>query len=136
VAHEEPPVQGQELRHLSPLEPLPSELLDRDLLLTNVGGDPGALLDLVTRFLGESRMILEELRHGITRGDAPALEQGARRLGGSLREVAATAARTAALRLEGAARVGDLTKAADAIFTLEDEIARLEPQLTSLHTGR
>jgi len=129
-------VQGQELRDLSPLEPLPSELLDREVLLTNVGGDPGALLDLVTRFLGESRMILEELRHGITRGDAPALEQGARRLGGSLREVAAMAARTAALRLEAAARVGDLTKAADAIFTLEDEIARLEPLLSSLHNGR
>ena len=129
-------MQGQELRDLSPLEPLPSELLDREVLLTNVGGDPGALLDLVTRFLGESRMILEELRHGITRGDAPALEQGARRLGGSLREVAAMAARTAALRLEAAARVGDLTKAADAIFTLEDEIARLEPLLSSLHNGR
>ena len=135
VAREEPAVQGQELRDLSPLDPLSSEVLDREALHASVGGDPVTLLDLVTRFLGESRTILEELRHGITRGDAPALEQGARRMTGALHEVAATSARTAALHLEAAARTGDLTKAADVMFTLEDEIARLEPQLTSLNNG-
>ena len=136
AAREEPAVQGQELRDLSPLDPLSSEVLDRDALRASVGGDPGALLDLVTRFLGESQAILEGLRHGITRGDSPALEQGARRLTGALREVAATAARAAALHLEAAARVGDLAKAADVMFTLENEIARLEPQLTSLQNDR
>jgi CheY-like chemotaxis protein len=113
-----------------------SQVLDREALRANVGGNPGALLDLVTRFLGESRTSLEELRHGITRGDAPTLEQAARRLKTSLREVAATAARAAALRLEAVARVGDVAQAADVMFALEDELTRLEPQLTSFRNDR
>jgi HPt (histidine-containing phosphotransfer) domain-containing protein len=136
AAHKESPMQGQEFRDVSSLEPLSPEVLDRDALRASVGEDPGALLDLVTRFLAESQAMLEGLRRGVSRGDTSALEQGAHRLEGSLREVAATAARTAARHLEAAARAGDLATAADVMFTLEDEIARLEPQLASLRSDR
>lgn len=132
MARKEPPVQGQEFRDLSPLESPSSEVLDREAFHTSAGGDPSALLELVTRFLAESRTMLEKLRHGINLGDAPALEEGAHRLGGSLRAVAATAACTAALHLEAVARVGNLEQAEEVLFRLEDEITRLEPQLTSL----
>jgi PAS domain S-box-containing protein len=107
-------------------------VIDRGALRRHTGDDRQALLDLARRFQEESREVLGALRDGLARGDAASIERHANRLRASLRAVAATGARTVALRLEAAARVGDLEQAARTLATLESEIQLLQPELAAL----
>jgi len=106
--------------------------IDRGALRRHTGDDRQALLDLARRFQEESREVLGALRDGIARGDAASIERHANRLRASLRTVAATGASTVALRLEAAARVGDLEQAARSLAALESAIQLLEPELVAL----
>jgi CheY-like chemotaxis protein/HPt (histidine-containing phosphotransfer) domain-containing protein len=107
-------------------------VIDRGALRRHTGDDRQALLDLARRFQEESGEVLGALRDGLARGDAASIERHANRLRASLRNVAATGARTVALRLEAAARVGDLEQAARTLAALESEIQLLQPELAAL----
>jgi len=124
--------QGRRRHETGSLEEMVRPGIDRAALRRDTGDDRPALLDLARRFQVESREVLDALRDGIARGDAASIERHAHRLRTSLRRVAATGARTAALRLEAAARVGDLEQAARTLATLESEIQLLEPELAAL----
>jgi PAS domain S-box-containing protein len=106
--------------------------IDRGVLRRRMGDDRRALLDLARHFQEESREILDALREGVARGDAAGIERHAHRLRAALRTVAATGTRAVALRLEAAARVGDLEQAARTLAVLESEIRLLEPELAAL----
>jgi PAS domain S-box-containing protein len=115
-------------------KPPATHALDTESLLRRVGEDPGLLLDLVKAFQVDSRRLLDEVRSGLSRCEPGLVERAAHRLKGSLGTLGASAAYEAAARLEAFGRAGDLDPAEQALFTLERELARLEPELTALTT--
>jgi PAS domain S-box-containing protein len=108
------------------------QILDVEALRSQAGDDPTALFDLASRLLSESRQLLERTQEQLQSGDRTAVEHSAHQLRESLGTLTASAARAAALRLEAFARAGDLSQASDVMSTLEGEVARLAPEITSL----
>jgi HPt (histidine-containing phosphotransfer) domain-containing protein len=107
-------------------------VIDRAALLATVEGDMELVKELVELFLADYPNRLAGLREAMTARDATALARGAHTLKGAVGNLAAHAASAAALCLEQLARTDDLSQVAAAYTTLESEIERLIPVLTSL----
>ena len=107
-------------------------VFDQDRALECFDGDMGLLLEIAQMFLTEWPGRLEEIREGLKKRDAPALERAAHRLRGSLGALGASLAADAAQALESLAAQGDFAKIKDAVATLDREAARLRPALLNL----
>jgi len=97
-------------------------------------GDPQRLLNAVTLLQQDASRLLERIRRGVFAGDGGEVERAAHHLRGSLgllgRSAAAAAER--ASRLESLAHAGSLDRAGEILSALEDEVARLTPELDEL----
>ena len=110
-------------------------VFDRDHALECLDGDMALLLEIAQMYLTEGPGRLEEIREGLKRRDAPAVEHAAHRLRGSLGALGASLAADAAQTLESVAARGDFSRIEDAVAALEREAARLRPALESLIKG-
>ncbi|MCW5892946.1 MAG: Hpt domain-containing protein [bacterium] len=105
------------------------QVLDRDALLEQAGGDPELVLRLIELFAEDRAETLDAIQEGMAAADAKRVERAAHRLKGSLGTLAARAAHAAALRLETIGRTGSLVDAGAAWVRLQSELARLQPAL-------
>lgn len=108
------------------------EVLDRDALLEQAGGDPELVLRLIELFSEDRAETLDAIQEGMATSDAKRVERAAHRLKGSLGTLAARAAHAAALHLETIGRSGSLADAADAWVRLQSELDRLQPALEAV----
>ena len=113
----------------------PRKVLDRDLLLTRVDGDPALLGEVIRTFQADCPRILSRIRKALAQRDAEALRVGAHALKGSAATLAAPLAARAASKLEALAREGNLRRAKQAYASLETQIERLDAALKRLTRG-
>jgi CheY-like chemotaxis protein/HPt (histidine-containing phosphotransfer) domain-containing protein len=109
-------------------------IFDYEAALENAGGDSARLLDSLRSFQSQSGKILADLRSALSRRDLAVVELSASLLKDSLGNLAAGAARAAAMLVETLGREGDLTRAHEALASLEREVASLQGHLSSLST--
>ena len=107
------------------------QIVDWKRALRHVGGDESLLRELAAVFLDECPKWLAAARNGLARGDAAKVNGAAHPLKGSLGTFAAASAQAAALRLETAARSGDLADGPAALADLEMELDALRPALAA-----
>jgi HPt (histidine-containing phosphotransfer) domain-containing protein len=110
--------------------------VDLDLALENACYDAELLREMAQLWLMDGPRRLEELREGIRRLDARAIERAAHALRGSLSTLGALPGATAAERIETLAVQGTLSEIVDASGALEREIARVVPELERLAEHR
>jgi two-component system, sensor histidine kinase and response regulator len=110
-------------------------VFDRDKALECFDGDMGLLLEIAQMYLTDGPGRLQEIREGLKRRDAPAMERAAHRMRGSLGALGASLAADAAQTLETHAAKNDFPKIEDAVAALDREIARLRPALENLIKG-
>lgn len=108
------------------------QVLDREALLEQAGGDPELVVRLIELFAEDRAETLDAIQEGMASADAKRVERAAHRLKGSLGTLAAPAAHAAALRLETIGRTGSLADAGDAWVRLQSELARLQAALDDL----
>jgi len=122
----------------TPAEKPPAEVLDEALLLARVDNDLQLLRDLVDLYLGDYPRLVDEIRAGLERKDARALQRGAHSVKGCTSNLAAKLASEAAFKLEGLAHTGNWAETANAVLSLERELARLKPALLAFRaeTGK
>ncbi|HWF39005.1 MAG TPA: response regulator [Candidatus Acidoferrales bacterium] len=108
--------------------PVPSTW-DVQAALSRMEGDRELLEEIVHLFAQECPRTLEEIAGALQANDAALLERLAHTLKGSSANISATALCHTALALEMQARSGDLSKARDAVESLEEELQRLLPEL-------
>jgi signal transduction histidine kinase/DNA-binding response OmpR family regulator/HPt (histidine-containing phosphotransfer) domain-containing protein len=100
-----------------------AEALDR------IGGDEDLLRDLCHIFLEESPKLLQQLQQAIAAGDADAVMRAAHSLKGEAGYLGADGTSNVARQLEEMGHNKDLSRAGDAIATLEREVAGLYLEL-------
>jgi len=105
---------------------------DRRDALNRLGGDEDLLADVVGVFLADAPRMLNELRHAVTTGDAPALQRTAHGLKGAAGYVGGRPAADAAEKLERVGADGRLAEAPTALDALAREIDRLTAALTDV----
>jgi CheY-like chemotaxis protein/HPt (histidine-containing phosphotransfer) domain-containing protein len=103
--------------------------LNRDYLLRSIGGDEGALREIIWLFVGECPRSLVSIRDALTTRNAPALAIAAHSLKGMAGGLGAQRVFAAAAKLEAAGRLGDLAGVAELFSELE---AQSQSLLTSL----
>ena len=107
-------------------------MLNLEEALSRVGGDAGLLSEIAVLFLGDYPNQLSSLRQAIECQDAIEVEKSAHTLKGSVATFGAATAVQAALALERAGRVRDLSNASKMLVELESLLARLNSELQSL----
>jgi two-component system sensor histidine kinase/response regulator len=117
---------------VSPPLPAAPVVLDRDIALEHVGGEPRLLAEIVRIHQTEGPRLLAEIREAIARGDVEAASRLAHRLKGSLGTLGAFAAAEAAERVESLAETPEGERAEIAVGALEREMTRLAPELPAL----
>ena len=105
------------------------DVLDQEAVLSLFEGDAELLREVVELFLADCPRQLSAIREAIGRSDAAALERAAHSLKGSVSNFAAPAAFQAAFNLEEIGRARDLSKAAEGLGTLEEQISLLQTTL-------
>ena len=108
------------------------DILDREFLLDNVGGDTELLREIIDLFFESTGEILDSIRAAVTKADNDSLHRSAHQLKGALANVGAKAATDSALELETLGRNGVLSGLEDAMDALDQEMTRLTPELQSL----
>ena len=108
------------------------EVLDRDAILAQVGGDEELLRDLAQTFLDDCTPLLDQIRNAVTSGDLNRLARSAHNLKGSVSNFSRQATFEAALRLEQMGRTGDAAESAEALRDLEHALEQLRPALARL----
>jgi two-component system sensor histidine kinase/response regulator len=93
--------------------------------LERLGGDEDLLRELCQIFLEESPKQLHVLRRAVVAGDADAAMRAAHSFKGELSYLGAEDATQAARALENMAQEKDLSRAAQALASLEREVAEL-----------
>jgi len=133
------PVQAAELfaaiEALAPQPRTPEPEPEDRVTLRHIGDDPERLLDVVTFLQDDNRRLLQEIREGVLRGEARAVQRAAHRLRGSLGLLGTAtgdAAGAAAATLETMCRAGDLRAAVQVLLDLEARVSEVEPDLASL----
>src|SRR4051794_857691 len=109
-------------------------VIDRSAALDRVGGDEELLREIAGLFLEEYPSLIQEIRVAIEKGDAHALERSAHSLKGSVANFEATAAVSAAFRLESLGRSKNLEHAGEALVALDVAFEALHPVLINLST--
>ncbi len=93
--------------------------------LARLEGDEGLLQELCQIFLRESPNLVERIRNAILESDSRRAERAAHSLRGELSYLCAPGAVRTAERLEEMARGNDLSRAAETLSTLEQQLAAL-----------
>jgi len=101
-------------------------------LLESFDGSRSLLKKIARLFLADYPRRVEEIKQGISRGDATALERAAHALKGSIGNFAAKEAFTIAQQLENMGRNRQLDTAGEACMTLESELALVSKELGRL----
>ncbi len=128
------PTLSKTARH-APEEAENVTLLDRAAMLDCVGGN-GELLQAVVRvFLKNCPDLISHIRTAVADGDCGALRIAAHTLRGAASNFLTDHAIRAATRLEAMGRASELLSAEVELTTLENEIARLQPELSALVAG-
>jgi two-component system sensor histidine kinase/response regulator len=107
-------------------------VLDLEVALARVGGDPDLLKEIAVLFLDHYTEWLGEIREAAGRGDAKGVENTAHGLKGSVANFGAQAAVDAAMHLESLGRSRDLTDVGTSLAALESALSALRPELESL----
>jgi CheY-like chemotaxis protein len=136
------PLRGRDLNAaiesiLEPaLAPAPTEapagLVDEARLLERVGGDTGALSELVDVFLTDAPALLTQINAAIDAQDARALRVAAHTLKGAVSNFAASTATQAAARLQRIGEGSDLGAARAASDDLKRELDQLFGALSAI----
>jgi len=108
--------------------------LDESLALSRMGGDVELLKEIIGLFLDDYPITFERIKAAVASRDAPALEQHAHSLKGSVSTFGANRAFEAAFALEKQGRGGDLTRASEDLLNLENALQALRPELVALQT--
>jgi HPt (histidine-containing phosphotransfer) domain-containing protein len=111
---------------------VPVPILDHDLALTRVGGDPELLREIACLFLDNYQAWLSELRDAAKRGDATRVEHTAHGLKGSVANFGAEPAVNAAREIETLGHNRDLAQVDSSLKALEAALAALRPELEAL----
>jgi two-component system, sensor histidine kinase and response regulator len=112
--------------------PTPEPSLDRQLALSRVGGDLELLREIAALFLDECPRALLEIHQALEREDAVKLENAAHSLKGSVANFGASAAVSAAFRLEQMGRAQQLVEAPEALRALEHALSIVCAELNAL----
>jgi two-component system sensor histidine kinase/response regulator len=108
------------------------EIIDRDQLLKQIGGNAESLKEIVELFVVESENLLTRIRNAITNEAPSDLQRAAHTLKGSIRLFGAERTAAAALRLEIMGRNNNLANAEETWLKLTKEVERLIPRLRDL----
>ncbi|MFO0985577.1 MAG: Hpt domain-containing protein [Planctomycetota bacterium] len=112
-------------------------IIDEAEVLARVDGDRELLGEMAELFLTDCQGLLAKVREAVEHQDRALLQRAAHTLKGSVGNFAAKAAYEAARKMELMGRNGELAGAEQAYASLEQELARLTPVLTTLsqHKG-
>ena len=108
------------------------EIIDRDQLLKQIGGNTESLKEIVELFAVESEKLLARIRDAIKKENPSDLQRAAHTLKGSIRLFGVERSADAALRLEIMGREKNLTGAEQVWLKLMKEIEQLIPKLRDL----
>jgi HPt (histidine-containing phosphotransfer) domain-containing protein len=106
-----------------------SETWDIQAACRHIPGGQDAVGDMARLFLSESTTMLQEMRDGITAGDAAAIERNAHTLKGSAQLFAADRVVSLARQIEEMGRERELENVVAAFESLQQEVARLNSSL-------
>ena len=106
-------------------------LLDLNAALTRLGDDAELLRDLIGFFFEDSPPLLEQLQQAVAERNASLVERSAHSLKGLAANFSGQRAVQAALRLEKMGHANDLAHSADALTTLQNELAALRGALAT-----
>jgi CheY-like chemotaxis protein len=115
-----------------PAAPAGASSIDGEGLLSRSENDRELMREIAGLFIEHSPRMLRDLREGLWRRDAQAVERAAREIKGSLDTLAAAAAAEIAWRIEAMGREGDLGGAEETFSILEREVRRMRPELSAL----
>lgn len=115
--------------HASPPSPLPAEVFSLADALEGVDGRLDRWQRMVEFYFSEAPLLLAQVQTGLQSQDASAIARAAHRLAGTLVYLRAQPALVAARRVDDLSVSGDLEGAAEAIPTLEHELALLDRAL-------
>ncbi|NER78787.1 MAG: Hpt domain-containing protein [Leptolyngbya sp. SIO1D8] len=101
-------------------------VFDRSVLLECLGGDEEGAAEICQIFLEDFPNDLQALQTGLQAGDASHVEYTAHGIKGAAANVGGEALRAVALKIEKAAKVGDLAAAEHHLAELETQFARLQ----------
>ncbi|HXF06123.1 MAG TPA: ATP-binding protein [Blastocatellia bacterium] len=125
-----------EIPRRNPSWPPEEPVIDSHQVLEHVEGDRDLLNEIIALFLAEAPTITNTLEQALAQENCRALERAAHRLRGALGHLGAGRASDVALRLEQAARKGDLGAAAPLVAELKlllsdvvQELCRLKEEL-------
>ena len=110
----------------------PPVSLDRDALMTRLGGDMEAVKMLAEIFCEESPRQLEEIRTALAAGDGGQLKKAAHSFKGTAANLGGVGAATIAREIEVDAETGNFTAAGESLVRLEREMTALISELESL----
>ncbi len=108
------------------------EVFDRQLLLERLGGDEEIFSEIIETFLEDAPIQIEKLKKALQEGDANRVEHQAHLLKGAALNISGNGLQTAALKLEVAAKEGDLNKARLLVANLDQEFEKLKEVLAGL----
>jgi PAS domain S-box-containing protein len=117
------PIRFEELRRAIQRHARPS--LDREALLSGIGGDRQLLRDLIRLFIADTPKLINRLERALARGDAKLLKETAHALKGSVGNFDTGRVFEAVRRLEVFGREEKLPEAKTAFATVKAEVARL-----------
>jgi HPt (histidine-containing phosphotransfer) domain-containing protein len=108
------------------------QALDLDVALAHVDGDRQLLAELAALFVQDYPRLRDEARESILKGDHSSLERAAHTLKGRLAFFGIQQAREQAIALEMMGRIGDLSRAKQALADVEREMESVLLEFESL----
>ena len=111
------------------------ENLNRALILEQLEGNSGLLIELVQLFSEEAPQLIEAMRKSLQQGDMQGLARSAHSMKGAASNFMAHSTAGAASQLEDDAKRGDTESARTALAALEVIVERLLTELANLCQG-
>lgn len=126
-----PTRKSLEVRGISE-SPLEQEVMDPELLLSQLCGDAKLMKEVVDLFLAERPALWAAIEEGMRRGDARGVTRAAHKVKGVLLNLTASPAAAAARKLEELCREERLAEAGAPLVRLRLELVRLQAVLEKL----
>lgn len=114
----------------SATNPKPAPIVDRQKTLAQVEGDAHLVSEMVSIFLANIPKQIDAMRDAVEKGDLKSLARLAHSVKGSVLNFSAQAAANAALKLETAARQGNLALTRQSWKELQDSIEQVKSELS------